>query len=103
MGQCQSAQRDFSSVLRSFYSPEDMVVTVLHPFRSPCLHPVRLRRCEQPTNNIVSVRLNKCACVCLCLSSEKKKKSIVCLEMCEAGSSDYLTQGRGREGVNLCV
>lgn len=52
MGQCQRAQRDFSSVLRSFHSPEDMVVTVLHPFRSPCLHPVRLRCCKQPTNNI---------------------------------------------------
>lgn len=61
MGQCQRAQRDFSSVLRSFHSPEDMVVTVLHPFCSPCLHPVRLKRCEQPAKNIV------CACVCLCV------------------------------------
>ena len=60
VGQCQRAQRDFSSVLRSFHSPEDMVVTVLHPFRSFCLHPVRLRRCEQPTNYIV------CVCVCVC-------------------------------------
>lgn len=105
VGQCQRAQRDFSSVLRSFHSPEDMVVTVLHSFRSPCLHPVRLRCCEQPTNNIVSVCLSECVLVCVCVFVFTQKKH------CEIGwwaiymwnRVVWLFNTRGRRGGEVLI
>lgn len=69
------------------------MVTVLHPFRSPCLHPVRLRCCEQ-TTNIVCVR--ECVCVLVFVLTQK---SIVGM-MVSILSGNTSTR---MEGVNLCV
>lgn len=77
VGQCQRAQRDFSSVLHSFHSPEDMLVTVLHPFRSPCLHPVRLSCCKQQTHSstvCLCERADICVCVCV--------RACICVRVC---------------------
>ena len=105
VGQCQRAQRDFSSVLHFFHSPEDMVVTVLHPFRSP-----RLASCETemlwaasrqhcvrvPEWACVCVCVCVCACVCLCTEKALQVWSLGDEHsICETGLPGYSTQAWG--------